>query len=312
MPTTIDQAPGRTSPAGTSIPSLYSLKMRREFLAQCTLFDIANTDWEGELKGQGSEVIIRGLPDIEFVDYAMGAKVSRQTDTKTPTVTLVVDQAKASNVPLDDVEAFQSDIPLQTKWAAHSAAKAKIAVEATVYSTCYSEVDASNKGANAGAIDSNVDLGVSGSPKVLTKANVVDYIVNCGLVLDQQNIPWSDDWFFVLPYSMRNIIARSELRDASITGDSTSPLRNGLIGQIDRFKIYASNNLSSVADGSVTAYNAFFGHRSALGFVHQISKTKIVEPADEFQSCLMTLNVFGSKVVHPTAMGHAYVAVDLS
>ena len=46
------------------------------------------------------------------------------------------------------------------------------------------------------------------------------------------------------------IIKNSDLKQAYLTGDAESPLRNGNIGMIDRFTVYVSNNLPT--SGSVT------------------------------------------------------------
>ena len=42
---------------------------------------------------------------------------------------------------------------------------------------------------------------------------------------------------------MISLLKQSELRQAYLTGDGTSPLRNGQVGRVDRFTVYQSNLL---------------------------------------------------------------------
>ena len=74
---------------------------------------------------------------------------------------------------------------------------------------------------------------------------VLDFITQCGQVLDEANIPESGRWM-VIPSWMASLIKQSDLRNASIAGDMTSVLRNGRLGEIDRFTLYYSNLLPTV------------------------------------------------------------------
>ena len=47
-----------------------------------------------------------------------------------------------------------------------------------------------------------------------------------GTVLDEANCP-EGDRFLVIPAKMAGLIKQSDLKDASITGDGSTPLRNG-------------------------------------------------------------------------------------
>ena len=71
--------------------------------------------------------------------------------------------------------------------------------------------------------------------------------LDMGQCLDGQNVPEDGRWA-VIPAWMASLIKRSDLKQAYLTGDSVSPLRNGKLGMVDRFTLYVSNNLSSVTD----------------------------------------------------------------
>ena len=61
-------------------------------------------------------------------------------------------------------------------------------------------------------------------------------------MLDEQNIPEQGRWI-VMPAWAAALIKASELRQAYLSGDQTSILRNGRLGMIDRFTLYVSNLL---------------------------------------------------------------------
>jgi hypothetical protein len=89
------------------------------------------------------------------------------------------------------------------------------------------------------------------------------------------------------------------IKQAYLTGDAESPLRNGNIGMIDRFTVYVSNNLPT--SGSVTT--GFFGHPKAVAYASQMTNTETVRLESSFGDGVRGLSVYGYKVVVPTAIG---------
>jgi len=123
--------------------------------------------------------------------------------------------------------------------------------------------------------------------------------VDCGTVLDEQNVPETGRWF-VIPTWMAGMIKKSDVKDASMMGDGTSVLRNGRIGMIDRFTLYSSNLLYKTSNKFV----ALFGVRDAITFATQIVKTDhIPTPSDAFAERVRGLQVYGYKTIKPEAYG---------
>ena len=91
-----------------------------------------------------------------------------------------------------------------------------------------------------------------------------------------------------------------------ITGDSASPIRNGLVGSIDRFTIYSSNLLSSVADSGHSCTNMLFGHKSALTFASQLVENQLIDNPQDFGKLMRGLQVYGYKVVKKQSIGRLY------
>jgi hypothetical protein len=113
----------------------------------------------------------------------------------------------------------------------------------------------------------------------------------------------------VLPAWAVGRIKKSDLKDASLTGDGKSVLRTGRIGQIGPFTIYSSNLLYSVTDSgtNTTCWYGYFGHKSALSFAAQLTKMESLRAESTFGDLVRGLNVYGYKVLKSAAMGELYL-----
>lgn len=295
------------SPAysGTFIPQIWSSKLIEKFYAATVFAAISNTDYEGEIKAQGDLVKIRTVPTLTINDYTAGQTLTNQRPTSS-VVELLIDKGKYWSAIADDVIQTQTDIDMMNKWAADAAEQMKIAVDRDILGTIIPSFSASNRGATAGAISANINLGATGAPLALTKVNVIDTLVDLNEVLSQQNIPESGR-FFVIPFWASSLLKKSDLKDASLTGDGTSLVRNGRLGMIDGATIYVSNNLAHVTDGAVSASNIIAGHKNGLTFASQLVKTETLRAESTFGDIMRGLQVYGYKVIDPTALASAYV-----
>lgn len=286
------------------IPEIWSGKMVEKLYLATVFGEIANTDYEGEIKSQGDTVKIRTVPSITIRDYEIGGTLNYENPTS-DSIDLNIDKAKYFAFKVNDVDAYQSDLKLMDSWSEDAGEQMKIALDSDVLSSVYADVAAENAGATAGAISGSYDLGSTGAPVQISKADVIDYIVDCGTVLDEQNVPDTGRWI-VIPSWMSGMLKKSDLRDASITGDGVSPMRNGRLGMIDRFTVYKSNNLAITDDAGTDVTNIIFGHKKALTFASQMTQMEDLKNPNDFGQLVRGLNVYGYEVIDPNAMGHLY------
>ena len=283
------------------VPALWSGMLAPKFYATTVFGAIANTDWEGEIKGKGDKVYIRVRPTIAIRDYDVGGGLNYEKPEQAD-VELLVDKAKYWGVEINDVDEYQSDINMMEIFSDDATEQMQIAVDTDVLGGIYSQAAATNAGTAAGAKSSSFNLGSAASAVSITSANVIDYITRHGAVLDEVNIPQQGRWM-VLPPWMCYKVKNSDLKDASLAGDGTSILRNGRIGMIDRFEIYMSNNLT--VTGSNT--NIISGHSKGVTFASQITKVENLMNPNDFGTIVRGLNVYGYKVVNADTMTHGVV-----
>ena len=298
---------------GIFIPAIWSAKLIEKFYDATVLAAISNTDYEGEIRNQGDIVKIRTKPTIAINDYTADLNLSVQRPSSN-LVELVIDRGKYFNTILDDVMEVQSDVDQMSMWADDASEQMKIVIDTDVLAGIDTDIAAVNKGLTAGRISGDIVLGTPAAPLQLVargpgagETEVVDLITWFGQVLDEQNIPEQGRWM-ILPAWVCSLIKRSELRDASLTGDSQGIARNGRLGMVDRFTLYMSNLLPTDTDGGAgDSYRIYAGHSHGLTFASQLTKVETLRAESTFGTLLRGLQVYGYKVVDGTALTMANV-----
>lgn len=300
-------ASGRPDYSGNFIPEIWSSKLITNFYDATVLAAISNTDYEGEIRNQGDTVNIRTQPNITIRDYVKGQNLVVENPDK-PKLQLVIDKGEYFACVEDDVDRVQSDVKLMDMWSKDASEQMKIKIDQRVLSDMLTDVASTNRGATAGEQSSAFNLGTAGAPLTVTKdgsggtVSVTDLVVDMGTVLDEANCP-EGDRYMVIPARMAGLIKKSELKDASLAGDSQSVVRNGRLGMIDRFTLYVSHNLD--VTGGNTSIIA--GHKMGFTFASQMTEMETIRSETTFGNIIRGLQVYGYKVVKPEAISTAVV-----
>lgn len=299
----VNVANGAAAYSGNFIPELWSAKLIENFYDATVLAAIANTDYEGEIKSMGDTVNIRTTPDLTIRSYEKGMTLTVERPDK-PKIQLVIDQGEYFAAIEDDVDKVQADINLMDTWSRDASEKMKIKIDQNVLTGMLTGIAATNKGATAGRISADINLGTSGAPLAIDKTNVLDLMVDMGTVLDEANAPEAGR-FIVIPAKMAGLVKKSDLKDASISGDGTSILRNGRLGMIDRFTVYVSHNLN-LSSGK---FDIVAGHKMGLTFASQMTEMESIRAETTFGNIIRGLQVYGYKVVKGEALTQAVVTL---
>lgn len=296
------------------IPEIWSGKLVEKFYSSTVLSAIANTDYEGEIKNQGDRVRIRTKPTITIRDYRADGdlQIDRPEGSN---LTLYIGEGKYFNLALDDVMEIQSDLNALSIWSDDAAQQLKIVVDTDVLGGIRGGMAAANRGTAAGRITQSVNLGATTTPLATVarspsagQVEILDVILRLGQVLDEQNIPEEGRWI-VMPVWAIAQLKFSDLRQAYLTGDSVTPMRNGRIGMIDRFTVYSSNLLPAGVAGGLAAgeFMIYAGHAHGLTFASQINKVETIRSERSFLTLLRGLQVYGYQIVDGTALAQAVV-----
>jgi len=292
--------------ASRFIPELWEGKLLTKLYPKQVLVAISNTNYEGKIKDFGDRVIVRTIPDGTINEYVKGQDLVFEHLESEPVI-LYIDHGRYYGAVVDSIDLYQSDLKLLDMFAGDYGEKMANNIDTHVLASIKAGCDADNLDNTAGIDSADILLGASAAPFQLTKENILDFIVDCGTVLAEQDVPISDGCWMVVPPWVSGLISKSDLKDASMTGDGKSVLRNGRIGIIWPFEIFISNNLPTTASDPVTCWDLPFGHKMALTYASQFVKTKRFEPEKTFGEGIKGLNVFGHKIMIPEAIGCGYV-----
>lgn len=275
---------GNNAPNGAFIPEIWSKKMLKKFYNTTVLTEVTNTDYEGEISGQGSKVIIRIKPTVNIGDYTVNGTINYQDlqDNKTE---FTIDKAKYYAFKIDDIDKAQMDINLMNEATSDAAFQLKIHIEKQLFGQVY---------AQAGTIQPT---------QVITKLNVLDWIVDAGTKLDELNIG-EEGRFLIVPPWIAAMIKKSDLKDASLSGEGSSTYLKGKIGMIDRFTLFNSNNLVTTTPTASNGgtFQVMAGTKDAITFASQFVKTENTRLQDSFGDAIRGLKVYGYKTILPQAL----------
>ncbi|MBF0256028.1 MAG: hypothetical protein HQL47_06125 [Gammaproteobacteria bacterium] len=279
MPTSVARV-GSNLPNGNFIPEIWHRMMQDKFYPNSVLDEIVNRKYEGSISGQGSKVYIRQRPTVVVNDYDVNSELSYQ-DLQDDKLELVIDKSISYAFKMDDIDKAQADINIVQETTADAAQQMATKIDRDVLGSTY------------------VDATTALSSTAATATNVLGWIVDAMTALDEKNVPIDGRFVVVPPWVLGNIM-KSDLKDASIAGDSTSILRNGKVGTIGNATLYMSNNLAT--DG--TTWNCIAGTKHAISFASQLVKTENIRLQNTFGEAIRGLRVYGYKVVVPDALVH--------
>ena len=239
---------------------------------------------------------------------------------------MVVDQANAFSFKIDDIEERQSHVNFEALATSSGAFSLKRKYDANVL-----DIMATDAGLNGestatttqisgiGTLGSALDVGGASSPG----DTAVNTMLKMAEALDNESVPEENRWFIAPPAFYKHLFsAGAKFAEVQVTGDATSPLRNGLVslGNIAGFQCYKSTALVSnggtdqvtltglATDGSENVILG--GHMSSTATASHIAKTEVVRSTETFSDIVRGLHVFGRKVLRPEAIVRGVVSLD--
>ena len=287
-------------PSGNFLPIIYSQKVQKFFRTASVVEDITNTDYAGEIENFGDTVNIIKEPTITVSSYTRGGQINIQ-NLADDQLQLTVDQANAFAFKVDDIEERQSHINFEALATSSGAYALKDSYDENVIAAMFS-----GAGTTVGSDGSGTDTGFGSS-----ETDPTDILANSAKRLHAADVPTDNRWFLGTPEFYEQLgQASAKLMDASVTGDGTSPLRNGSVlnGLVNGFKLYMTNNFA--ASSTSNYYKVLYGHMSSTATANAIAKTEVVRDPDSFSDIVRGLHVFGRKVLRSEALQCRHLLID--
>lgn len=309
-------------PSGNFAPEIFSQKVLKFFRRASVVEDITNTDYAGEIENFGDTVRIIKEPTVSVTAYQRGSVVNPQ-DLADDQITMVVDNANAFAFKIDDIEERQSHVNFEALATSSGAFALKRKYDAAVLQHISDAAGIAASAVSGTTLTSTIAAGTLGTASapinVETDDNGINLLLAMARLLDDQSVPEENRWFVAPPIFYEKMFqAGNKLAEVQVTGDATSPLRNGLAlpGTFAGFRCYKSTALNStggtdqvtLTDGSATLATdgsenvVLAGHMSAVSTASHIAKTEVVRSTESFSDVIRGLHVFGRKVLRQEAV----------
>ena len=291
-------------PNGVFDPVIYS-KSTLLYLRENTIADqVTTTGFYGEISDYGSEVRILKQPKVTVFDYVRGQLIQPQP-LLDEQISLVIDKSKGFCFAIDDIERAHSHVDY-----------AEMALNSGAYelAKAYDQdvLRAMMLGAGAGSADLGTDT-VSGSKPIGFGSSDISPVDMVGTLLRDlrlQNVPEDELFLIADPYFFQALYKEdSKMIDASITGDATSPTRQGIRAyrsSVWGFTMYVTTHTPLSASQSFRTIIA--GHKGATAAAKNLVKQENFRSPDTFGDQHRGLLVWGRKVIRPEALKVAYVS----
>ena len=258
-------------------PTVWSAAILERFNTANILIPALNHEYEGVLAA-GNAVKVTGVNTPAIVDYAAASRVITPAALTDTTQSLLINQEKAFSFIVDDVDRVQSAGSFEPVTRDAGAALAEDA-EATVIAALKAQ------GTSAGvAAITTPDLAYAA-------------VVAIRQALVKANVPNSGRVLAVSPeFASLLLGSTSKLTSFDPAGDDA--LRNGVIGRLLGFTVVEHPQLTHTANRPA----AIGLHAGSVGYVGQIGKLEAGRMENKFADYVRGLNVFGTKVLRPTAV----------
>ena len=257
------------------IPTIWSETLATELDKKYIAVKNCNREYEGDIKTKGNTVKISGVGDISVFDYTRNTDMTAPETLSDSARTLVIDQAKAFNFQIDDVDRAQA-VPRLMQAAMKKAASA---LANTADNYVFGLVNSCDEG-------NVIDLGSASTD------NIIASIIGVRTKLYRSNVYDADDMIFEVSPEVGELILKAKINVATGNRDS---LENGCIGNICGAKIYVSNNV--VRDGNI--HKCVARSKRSVAFAEQLSEIEAYRPEKRFADAVKGLHLYGAKIVFP-------------
>ncbi|KXK03779.1 MAG: hypothetical protein UZ17_ACD001001036 [Acidobacteria bacterium OLB17] len=242
---------------------------------------VANRNYEGEIREAGNTVKIASIGDVGIGDYVKNTDIDDPATLTDTEQTLLIDQAKYFNFYVDRIDQAQQNVNVLDEAMRRSAWKLRDIADSYIAGVMAAGVPAGNT------------LGSAATPKVPTKSDAYEYLVDLGTMLDESNTP-IEGRFVVVPAWFHGLLLKDDRFVNAGTMRSDRRLANGAVGEAAGFEILKSNN---VPNESGAEFKIIAGHAIATSYVEQVLDVHTFKPEKRFGDAVKGLHVYGAKVV---------------
>jgi hypothetical protein len=259
------------------IPTIWSSALLEAFKQSNVIIPTLNRQYEGEAES-GNTVKITGITTPTVQNYATSRTLTIDA-LNDSTQSLLIDQEKAISFKVDDIDRVQAAGSFEPVTA--DAGRA-LAEDAEAYVIAQLKANGTSAGTTA----------------ITTSAAAFAAVVAMRQALSKAKVPDSQRYLAVSPEFASLLLAEGSKLTSVDSAGSDQELRNGVLGRLLGFTVFEHPQLTHTSNRPA----AIGYHGPSVGYVGQIAKVEGGRMETAFADYIRALNVFGSKVLRPTAV----------
>lgn len=267
--------------------------------------EVANRDYEGQIRQQGDTVHVTTIDDPTIRTYDKTTDITIE-DVNDGRISLVVDQGKYFAFGVNDVDKVQAAGNFESP--AISRAGIGLRDEADKFIAAKFVEDVSTGGPLAENRLGAVTV-FDGKPDNAgaNQSTAYQVLVRLREKLDAKSVPLEGRYVVVSPSFVSALLMDPRYTDLSASGSSI-PLLNGQVGRSTGFHVLVSNNLPTSAGATTICA----GVPGALSYADQILETEALRDPKRFRDIVRGLNVYGAKIFRREGVATAQVTLTTS
>src|SRR6185437_16937839 len=160
--------------------------------------NLANRDYEGEIKSMGDTVRIHGIGQITVNDYVKDTDINAPESLTDAETMLVIEKAKYYNFAVDDIDVAQQNPKVMGEAMSYAAYQIALAIDNYV-SGFYTSAGAAAVGSSGSPVTPTAGS-MSTTTGIGTGTTVYDYLVTQGQYLTDNYVPKQGRWCVVPPW----------------------------------------------------------------------------------------------------------------
>lgn len=267
---------------------------------------VANRDYEGQIRQQGDTVHVTTIddPTIRTYDKTTDIEVEDLNDGR---ISMVVDQGKYFAFGVNDVDKVQAAGNFESPAIARAGIGLRDASDKFIANLFTAPATGTGAGGPIAANRLGAVTVFDGKPENVGPGQLSAYqvLVKLREKLDAQSVPLEGRYVVVSPSFVSALLMDSRYTDLSASGTNV-PLLNGQVGRSTGFEVLVSNNLPT--SGGATTICA--GVPGALSYADQILETEALRDPKRFRDIVRGLNVYGGKIFRREGVATAQVTIS--
>lgn len=262
------------------IPTIWSENLYTQLDKKYIAVSNCNREFEGEIREKGAVVNIIGVGEVNVFDYTKDTDMSAPQALSDNIRSLTINQAKAFNFQIDDIDRAQCSPKLMNEAMRVAASALANTADKYVYSL-YS------------------NAGTTITQAATTSSNILSILIDARTALYDKNVSDAGDIVIEVSPQVAALILKAKIDLACDNGET---LETGCIGSIGGCKVYVSNNIVTATESSVKYHKCIARTRRAIAFAEQLSEISAYRPEKRFADAVKGLHLYGAKVVYPDEM----------